>query len=179
MNNLEMKFTGQNVSKNTMRIENLLNNSLTFLKAAKYDQNHELDQKGQGLVKDLETWVENYFFETLSPQARSEAQELYFEVYRYFNEIAPQGTYFGAHEGNSSLFGFHIDRDSQFVSPYKEYIELERLSDSYGHKYILAYRYGTDEFVTWALSDNNNPIWGHYFGQNREEARQDLIARSK
>lgn len=64
----------------------------------------ELTQEGEGLIEE--------FYELLD----NEHDEFIFEnLFNYMNDIAPTGTYFGAHPGDGSDFGFWHDNEFEEV----------------------------------------------------------------
>jgi len=117
---LPQEYTGHVVSTATLRIEDLLENFYDFLKThkgrlkagefeklqeevepllKKIAKNHEKEPKyGAGYLTD-ERDIDNASYLVNE------------DMYGILNEIAPIGTYFGAHVGDGALFGFWVVSD--------------------------------------------------------------------
>lgn len=114
-------FTGS-VSHGTLREQDLLGTFWGIL--AEYDNDraanlaieYDLDDTNHG-ADDWETWAD----ENLG----GDTQWLLEDLFDALGELAPEGTYFGAHPGDGSDFGFWAHDDPE--EAYEEYIrEVEK-----------------------------------------------------
>ena len=95
MPKLGKEWTGNSVSRGTLREQDLIPAFEEVLDTAgvEYDRPVSVDKLllGQALTDDEQEEVGFYLNETL---------------FDLLDGIAPEGTYFGTHEGDGSLFGF-------------------------------------------------------------------------
>ena len=95
-------------STDTLKIDDLLTSVYSFLKA------REINQYLQDTIAEIfteEPTNENYCYcrTELKPETEDEASYILNKtVWNFFNEIAPDGYYFGNTEGDGSCFGWFL-----------------------------------------------------------------------
>ena len=104
---LPPSYRGAIVSEGTLRLEDLLESFGSFLKEA----------SPEAYLQVLEAFTE----ETLRLEGDEARVSLIERFDSALNDIAPAGTYFGAHEGDGACFGFW-----QATDPFEDEGEKER-----------------------------------------------------
>jgi hypothetical protein len=119
------RFAGS-ISEGTLRTEDLLPRFIAVLRVA--DVKHPLVIEWEGYVIALNTLAE--LLDTTPPNLAEDigfwdAEHLQYllneQVFDALNEVAPEGTYFGASEGDGASFGFWpIDECPEYGHPTRE-----------------------------------------------------------
>jgi hypothetical protein len=123
MKELPGEYVGTQLSYATMRPEDLIPTFMDFLHDVKDDCQiaTEVDD-AQAEVDELETYNAKGYGEYYQSQEDAD-WVLNEDIWDILNDIAPRFTYFGAHEGDGSAYGFWTDREA-FMEHIQDVISI-------------------------------------------------------
>ncbi len=114
MKQLSNEYVGTEVSNATMRTEDLIPTFLSFLQAMA--EECEIHKEVDAIQDDVDNFImmeHNGYGECYKGKDQEQAAWILNEdIWNLMNSIAPDYTYFGAHEGDGASYGFWTDEES-------------------------------------------------------------------
>ena len=120
MKSLSNRFIGEELSHATMRTEDLIP---TFMQALEYVAKEcEIEKEVAAIQEEVDKleFEEHKGYGTYYKDPETASYLLNEDIWDLLNEIAPEHTYFGSHEGDGSAYGFWTSDEA-----LSEYIQLE------------------------------------------------------
>ena len=104
---LTADFAGYVLSSDTMREEDLIPTFTRFIKEHAEEQNHDLIKRANELKRIKKPGYSGFYYED-----EDDADWILEELFDALEKIAPDGCYFGAHEGDGACYGFWLSDDT-------------------------------------------------------------------
>ena len=135
MKQLSNRFIGEELSHATMRTEDLIPN---FMQALNFVAKEcEIEKEVAAIQEEVDKleFEEHKGYGTYYKDQETASYILNEDIWDLLNEIAPEHTYFGSHEGDGAAYGFwtYDESLSEYIQEELATIETGRLDLDFGY----------------------------------------------